>query len=215
MAYRSTFQESTGCTPNRMMLGREISVPLDLIVGNPPDSENSLCPVEYVEWLRHSLGTAFEFANANLQRSATRQKRYHDRNLKQRQFEPGDFVWRWYPPTANIKLGLGWTGPFKVIRRLSDMTLQIQRLPDSLPITVHVDHLKPYTGNLPPNSWDTDLLEISHEQTDQNLDLSQLQSPDLSVDHDDSVSQGDEVQNGTPPRTRCGRQIRKPVVYSP
>ena len=124
-------------------------------------------------------------------------------------------LWRWYPPTVNIKLGLGWTGPFKVVRRLSDVTLQIQRLPDSLPITVHVDHLKPYRGNLPPNSWDTDLLEESHEQTDQNLDLSQLQSPDLSVDRDDSVSHGDEVQNGTPPRTRCGRQIRKPVVYSP
>ena len=38
MAYRSSVHESTGETPNMLMLGREIEVPLDLITEPPPDS---------------------------------------------------------------------------------------------------------------------------------------------------------------------------------
>ena len=36
MAYRSTIHESTGCSPNLLMLNRESSLPVDIIAGNPP-----------------------------------------------------------------------------------------------------------------------------------------------------------------------------------
>ena len=35
MAYRATPQDSTGCSPNMLMLGRELNLPLDVIVGCP------------------------------------------------------------------------------------------------------------------------------------------------------------------------------------
>ena len=38
MAYRSSVHESTGETPNMLMLGPEIKVPLDVIAEPPPDS---------------------------------------------------------------------------------------------------------------------------------------------------------------------------------
>jgi hypothetical protein len=40
MAYRSTPQESTNLTPNMLMLGKEINLPIDLIVGSPENNVN-------------------------------------------------------------------------------------------------------------------------------------------------------------------------------
>jgi hypothetical protein len=34
-------------------------------------------------------------------------KKNYDRGVKLRSFDPGDFVWRWYPQKADQKLGLG------------------------------------------------------------------------------------------------------------
>ena len=50
-AYRATEHKSTACTPNLdlLMLNRETTCPLDLIVGHPSAHE---CPVAYLEWVR-------------------------------------------------------------------------------------------------------------------------------------------------------------------
>ena len=42
MAYRSSVHESTGFTPNQVMLGREIEVPLDVMTESNPDQPTSL-----------------------------------------------------------------------------------------------------------------------------------------------------------------------------
>ena len=50
MAYRATQHKSTGCTPNLLFLQREISCPLDLMVGPPPNTlEDEVCPIQYIE----------------------------------------------------------------------------------------------------------------------------------------------------------------------
>lgn len=36
MAYRATVHESTKCTPNLVMLGKEIALPIDVIAGSTP-----------------------------------------------------------------------------------------------------------------------------------------------------------------------------------
>ena len=51
MAYRSSQQQSTQCTPNLLMLGREVRLPLAVIVGISPGEERTECPSEYVEWV--------------------------------------------------------------------------------------------------------------------------------------------------------------------
>jgi hypothetical protein len=55
-------------------------------------------------------------------------------------------VWRWYPQKADQKLGLGWTGPYLVNWKISEVLYQIQKDPDSRKLAVHVDHLKSYRG---------------------------------------------------------------------
>ena len=81
---------------------------------------------------------AYILAHKHLKQAVYRQKQQYDQNLKPRKYSVDSFVWRWYPPTAGVKLGLGWTGPYKVIQKCSDITYQIQKTPTS-PLIVVVD----------------------------------------------------------------------------
>ena len=61
LAYRSTEHESIGCMPNQMVFDREVTLPVDLMFGSPPQAGGMpACPVIYVEWLRAALKNAFE-----------------------------------------------------------------------------------------------------------------------------------------------------------
>ena len=94
------------------MFGRELICPCDIIPRFSFKYWAPRCPVQYVEWVTHTIKLTYEFVNQNLQRAAMRQKKNHDRGVKPRTFEAGAFVWRWYPSRAGLKLGLWWTGPF-------------------------------------------------------------------------------------------------------
>ena len=153
MAYRSTEQESTGFTPNKLMLGREISLPIDIIAGLPKGSESLSCPVEYIEWFTSLMIRVFDFAHKNLKKAAVKQKNTYDTGLKPKEFKENTYVWRWYPPSTKSKLGLGWTGPYKVLQRLTDVTYKVQKDATSKPIVVHVDHFKQYEGTDIPSNW--------------------------------------------------------------
>lgn len=52
MANRASVPESTKCTLNMLMLGRETSLPNDLIKGSPTDPNYAPVeyPIKYVEW---------------------------------------------------------------------------------------------------------------------------------------------------------------------
>ena len=68
-AYRSAVHESTGCTPNMMMLGREAATPLDLmyeIQGPETEARVPQCSVAYVEWIRSATIAAHEMARKHM-----------------------------------------------------------------------------------------------------------------------------------------------------
>jgi transposase InsO family protein len=147
MAYRSTCHDSTKFSPNMLMFGREIAYPIDVMFGDSPDRIDQVCPSQYVEWLKQSMELSFDVAFQNLKLAASRQKKTYDRGLKPRQFSESELVWRWYPPLANLKLSFGWTGPYKIIKKITDLTYQIQHVQTKRNVVVHVDHLKKYQGN--------------------------------------------------------------------
>lgn len=152
-AYRATVNESTGCSPNLLMLGREITLPVDLMFQGPQE-ESYGCHVEYVEWVGQALLENFEMARDHLRVAAQRQKRYYDRRVKDRQYGIGDLVLRFYKPNLiRSKLNAPYIGPYLVIGRPGEVTYQLQKCPKSKSIVVHVDHLKPYRWDNPPQSW--------------------------------------------------------------
>ena len=141
MAYRASTHETIKCTPNKLMFGREISLPIDVVAGSAVDRNDTICPIHYVEWVKDTLQRAYEFAHENTESRFQIHKHYYDTKLKARAFDIGPLVWHWYPPIAKQKLGFGWTGPYRVTRKISDITYQI-----TLCKTVHVNHLKPAMG---------------------------------------------------------------------
>ena len=60
MACRATPHGSTGLSPNMLILGREIVLPIDLMVGLPTDSVETQEYNEYVETLQEHFQRAFE-----------------------------------------------------------------------------------------------------------------------------------------------------------
>lgn len=179
-AYRTKVQDSTKCTPSLLMFGREINVPIDILVGDP--NHNGMCPIEYVQWVQAASEQAFEFAQQNLTGSFKRQKYYHDQNMKTKSIEVNSWVWRWYPPNANVKLGLGWTGPYLVIGKPSDVTVKIQKALDAPMITVHINDLKPYLG-------DTSRLTSWIQQDDPNRELVTIPSQIVLSNLDNDVTE--------------------------
>ena len=208
-AYRATQHKSTGVTPNLLMLNRELNFPLDLMVGDPPNQKTEECPIKYVEWVRQAMTEAFVFTHGQLGVAAKRQKSNYDRGLKPREFSVGSWVWRWYPPLINQKLGLGWIGPYLVIQRLSYLTYRIQRNKETNPIVVHVDHLKPFIGRKHPRNWLTEPQEVVEPQQEpapgNNLPSGQ--------EHEGSGGTYNEIPVQI--RSRRERMVKPREVYSP
>ena len=181
MAYRSTEHNSTKLTPNMLMLGREIELPLDIIVGHTPGSltdgsagGNRENHIQYAERLRKKMGNCFEMVRENLGKEMTRQKRHYDRASKgSTQYQVGQAVWL-HNPTKRIglspKLQPVWEGPFVIIKQLTDVTFRIQKGPRCKPKVVHCDRLKPYRGDYPGKSWWKDNTPASAAQDRQFRD---------------------------------------------
>ena len=156
MAYRATPHESTGCSPNLMMLGREINLPVDIMMGIPRrDVVDYECSTEYVQWLQTTMTRVFEVARSQLKAAAARQKTLYDRKTREASFQTGQYVWRYYPPTAKQKLGKGWVGPYRVVDTPSDIHCDIQTAPGEPTIRVHIDQLKLYRGDA-PEGWEVE-----------------------------------------------------------
>ena len=61
MAYRSSVHQSTQSTPNLIMFGREVNLPLTVEHGVFPTGDRPQCPVEYVEWVQNTLERVLRF----------------------------------------------------------------------------------------------------------------------------------------------------------
>ena len=120
-AYRASVHATTKCTPNLLMLNREIDLPIDLLMPPDPDFDEPKCPVKYVEWVRQALRYAGENARQHTRMNMIRQKRNYDVNAGSPEFKVGDSVRWFYPPEARKKHGRKWHGPYLIIEKLDDV----------------------------------------------------------------------------------------------
>ena len=155
MAYRSAVHSTTGYSPNRMMLGREVELPIDLIIGVPEDAGRSLNNVDYVEKMRLDMEEVHKIARKHIQWRSAVQKRNYDLRAQIKKYEECDLVWM-HNPAKKIgispKLSRSWEGPYIVLNRLSDVTYRIKGGLRAKMKIVHFDRLKPYLGEEVP-AW--------------------------------------------------------------
>ena len=142
MAYRATPQDSTGLTPNYLMFGRELSMPVDVMIGLPEDQPMS--ELDYVKRMQKKLTYAYGMARMNLKKSAERQSRYYNKSKHGCQFNLGDLCWyanKLRKKGVSPKLQPKWRGPCLVVKKFNDTLVQIQ-VSSKKTLTVHTDLLK-------------------------------------------------------------------------
>ena len=91
-AYRATIHETTGFTPNMLLMGREVRMPAQLTFECPVNT-NYTCYGDYVEGLRLRMEKAHEVAREHLGKAAKHQKDAYDGKCVLHVYNPGDLVW--------------------------------------------------------------------------------------------------------------------------
>jgi len=145
-AYRASPHSSTGFSPNRLFLGRENRMPLDLVKGLPLEEVHSDATVDDFIVRQHELAeSAYRVAREQLQAAAQRRKRAYDVRVKPEELTVGDWVWYHYPRRysgRSPKWQKNYTGPYLVVREIPPVNYVLQRSPRSKTFVVHKDKLK-------------------------------------------------------------------------
>ncbi|CAM4342636.1 unnamed protein product [Lepidochelys kempii] len=145
-AYREVPQESTGFSPFKLLYGRRVRGPLDLMRDEwegkaTPDGESV---VEYVLIFRERLAELMGLARENLARAQRKQKVWYDRTAQARAYATGDQVMVLIPVRKN-KLQATWEGPSKVIKQLNEVNYVVELSNWAHHRWVyHVNMMKPY-----------------------------------------------------------------------
>ena len=174
MAYRTDVHETTGCTPAQLMMGRDLRLPIDLLIGRP-EEEVSHVHSTYAEDLLARLERVHSFARTHMQLRSDSMKERYDSTSDWDRLEEGDPVWLHCPlrkKGVSPKLTRPWQGPYLVTKRLNDTVYRVQLKPQSKPKVVHRNRLWKYTGEKPP-TWHSESPQKDAEKAtaDDNQEL--------------------------------------------
>ncbi len=200
-AYRSTPHASTGVSPYKMVYGVEMTLPMDLMLGDTgPEQPGQECPYEYVEWIKDSLRRAHSRARKTLKTSAKRQRRGYGEPNRIVRFQHGEWVWRAYPHQGG-KLRYTNRGPWLVLAKMGPVTYKIQCHPQADPEIVHVDKLMPYYPDFGEQlySWIETDSPVQHRDQEIQTSRPVLQDRELDiVDITPPVPDSEEISPPVP-----------------
>ena len=144
MAYNTSIHPTTGYTPFLLMFGRQARMPVEVMYGTPSGEDTS--PSDYATTLRKQLETAYRRVREQMGQKLNRQKEFYDEKKHGQPYSQGELVWLHSPaiPRGQArKLHRPWTGPYKILRRLSDSNYRIQDVQSRRRrYIVHFDRLK-------------------------------------------------------------------------
>jgi len=145
MAYRNTPHETTKQSPYYILHGREMDLPSiqSLRAKLSPHIRNT-DHAPRLENFKSKLRTTYKLARDHGRISHATNKRYYDRNAKDREFAVGDSVYLYNPA---IKAGVSakfqepWVGPWQVIERRFRLNYVIVDK-GGKQLVVHINRLK-------------------------------------------------------------------------
>ena len=190
LAYRTSVHESTNYTPFKLMFGREVRLPVELMLGMPRSSPQSA--PGYVQKLKQDLLTAYDDARVRMKSSQARQADQYNLRAKHGHYQVGDRVWLF---STRVKRGQSpkfhspWTGPFVVVEKKSDVVYSIRQEGRRKLQIVHFNRLKPC--NTPPEQC------VQREATDHLTEEVSQQPKELRGGPDDTLEAPQMTRDGT------------------
>ena len=147
-----------GYTPFFLMFGRQARIPVDVMYGTPTFSAQSVN--ECTAALCKQLDSAFINAQRHSLSSHLQQKELYNRNVHGKPLKKGDLVWLHSPLSkrgVNKKLYHPWSGPYKIVKKLSNANYKIEHLQGRKNRKiVHFDRLKLCPANIHLNEKPAD-----------------------------------------------------------
>ena len=188
------------------MFGRENNLPLTVKLNNPRQDNNNFCQSEYVLWVQDTLERIYSYVRVKIEASVKSQKQNYDTKIKPREIEVGMKVWRWYPPHAKLKFGLGWIGPYTVTTIYPGK--QVAYIEKEGKSTIaHINDLKPCISkfNITPES-DNAQEEQDEEEEDTVKEAEPIESDEEESDSDEQ----EDIEERETKYTKSGRPVRPP-----
>ena len=151
LAYRSTVHDVTGFTPNFVMTGREVSLPLDVMLGALPEKKQGVH--DYVQALHERMETCFQDVRENLKKFGEKQKKYYNLSTFGDEYKPGDMVYlreKTRKKQVSPKLQPKWKGPYMIVKRFGTVYEVMTAFKNTK--LYHFDLLKPCHAQEIP-SW--------------------------------------------------------------
>jgi transposase InsO family protein len=203
-AYRATIHDSTGFSPNFMIMAREVSTPLDIMMGAPETEIDKWDSIDdFVANRQEMMRSAYCLARQNLKKAAQRRKNYYDIRVREQLFKPGDWVYYYYPrryTRKSPKWMRCYTGPYAVIRTIPPSNVVIQRSKRSKSMVVHVDKLKRCLGAVPA-SW-----TLSDDTRKEKVDFSSEYDGD-GLDEDSETLVNLYEEESAKPTASCRKTV--------
>ena len=107
-AYREVPKASTGFSPFKLVYGRHVRGPLDVLKESwETDKRSTESVVSYVLTIQERLTKLRDVVRENLEDAQATQKTWYDRHARNREFNPGDKVLVLLPTSTN-KLLASW-----------------------------------------------------------------------------------------------------------
>ncbi|KAL1266443.1 hypothetical protein QQF64_002118 [Cirrhinus molitorella] len=177
-AVRESVQESLGFSPAEMVFGHTVRGPLKVLKDKmlESDTETRTTVIDYVSRFRQKLHSACNLARDFLKVVQSGMKTRHDRKAIARSFQLGDKVLVFLPNPGSA-LTARFTGPYKIIRKLSD-TDYIIDTPERRRKTrvCHINMLKAY--------YDREIDDATQEVTNNLVLTSEVVGCDMKADED-------------------------------
>ena len=188
MAYRSSVHESTGYTPQFLVFGQEMSLPLDCMYPNP--QENTTTDIhEFVHNKQQALHRAFELVRRNLNEKQKRRNEIYNRKVHGPTYKEGQKVLLYHLAIAvgtTSKFASPWKGPYIIEKCLNDVTFRIKEGNTTKQQIVHYDRLKPFFEPPPTSNVPTRNKPRSYQPTQSRADT--YKHIDGTLNHDDCLN---------------------------
>ena len=143
-AYRTAIHETTGFSPFHITFGRSPSLPIDVFLGSPKQTDKSV--PSFLAEVHQSLHKAYVTVRQNISSAHRRNKTRYDQQKPFSPFQVGDQVWLFTPVVkvgTTKKFTSQWRGPYTVLDRINKVNYRITLIGSSAkPLVVHHNRLK-------------------------------------------------------------------------